>query len=221
MGNGIWEMNLGNLLQAMGPLKYPLAICSFFALTIIIEKIISLAKIQTNVAELQEEIFSLLKNNKIKEAIQLCDKNPHPLAKILRAGLVKFGSPREEIKGSIEDASSFEIPRLEIRLNALATIAHVSPLLGLLGTVTGMVNAFNTIQARAASLTPVTPGDLAGGMAEALFTTAAGLVIAIPCYVAYNYFVSYINNLISEMSRGGTRLINFMSQITETPPDSV
>jgi len=86
----------------------------------------------------------------------------------------------------MEDVSLFEIPKLESRLSALATIAHISPLLGLLGTVTGMTASFHTIQVRAAGLNPVTPGDLAGGIGEALLTTVAGLIVAIPTYTAIN-----------------------------------
>jgi len=116
----------------------------------------------------------------------------------------------------MEDVSLFEIPKLEIRLPALATIAHISPLLGLLGTVTRMTASFHMIQVRAASLNPVTPGDLAGGIGEALLTTVAGLMVAIPTYVAYNYFVNRINSVIVEMERGATELVNYMSQIFET-----
>src|SRR5262249_14591407 len=144
----------------------------------------------------------------IKEAVQLCDQQRAPVAKILRAGLIKYGSSRNDIKESMEDVSLFEIPKLENRLSALATIAHITPLLGLLGTVTGMASCFHTIQVRAASLHPITPGDLAGGIMEALLTTIAGLMIAIPTYVAYNYFVSRINQVVLEMERAGTELAN-------------
>ena len=110
----------------------------------------------------------------------------------------------------------FEIPKLESRLGALATIAHISTLLGLLGTVTGMTASFHTIQVRAASLNPVTPGDLAGGIGEALLTTVACLLVAIPTFVAYNYCVNRINHFILDMERAATELVNFMCQITET-----
>jgi len=116
----------------------------------------------------------------------------------------------------MEDASLFEVPKLESRLTALATIAHISPLLGLLGTVTGMTESFHTIQVRAASLNPVTPGDLAGGIGEALLTTVAGLMVAIPTFVAYNYLVNHINHIILDMERGATELVNFIFQITES-----
>jgi len=213
--NGIWEMNFWSLIKAGGPIMAPLLLCSFFSVAIIIEKLIYFHSIDTNVSNLKSRIFQCLKDNKSKEAIQLCDANRSPVAKILKAGIVKFGSSRDEIKQNIEDMSLFEIPKLECRLTALSTIAHVSPLLGLLGTVTGMATSFHTIQVRASSLNPVTPGDLAGGIGEALLTTVAGLIIAIPTFVAYNYCVHRINNFVLEMERGATELINFILHITD------
>lgn len=213
---GIWEINALTLLKKGGPLMIPLLLCSVFALGIIFEKIIFFAFIKTNVRQFKENIFNDLKHNKIKEALQRCDENRSPVAKIMHAGIVKFGSSRDEIKESMEDASLFQIPKLESRLGALATIAHVSPLVGLLGTVTGMTASFHTIQVRAASLNPVTPGDLAGGIGEALLTTVAGLMVAIPTFVAYNYFVNRVNFFTLEMERGATELVNYMTQITET-----
>lgn len=214
--NGIWGMNAWALIKAGGPIMAPILLCSLFALAIVIEKFIFFASLKTDVPKLKREIFQCIKDNKIKEAAELCDKNPSPVAKILKAGIVKFGASREEIKENIEDMSLYEIPRLEGRLNALATIAHISPLLGLLGTVTGMTSNFHTIEVRANSLNPVAAGDLAGGIYEALLTTVAGLFVAIPTYVAYNYFVHRLNRIILEMERAATELVNFMCHMTET-----
>ena len=212
---GIWGMNAWELVKMGGPLMVPILLCSLFALGIVIEKLIHFSTIQTNAAQLKANVFGLIKNNKIKEAVQLCDANPSPVARILKAGVLKFGTPREEIKESMEDTSLFEIPKLENRLGALGTIAHISPLLGLLGTVTGMTTCFHTIQVRAASLNPVTPGDLAGGIGEALITTVAGLMVAIPTFVAYNYCVSRISRFTLEMERAATELVNFMCHMAE------
>ena len=213
---GMSGMNAWELIKAGGPLMAPILLCSLFALGIVIEKLLHFSTIQTNGPQLKTKVFDLIKDNKIKEAIQLCDADPSPVAKVMRAGVLKFGAPREEIKESMEDAGLLEIPKLESRLGALATIAHVSPLLGFLGTVTGMMACFHTIQARAASLNPVTAGDLAGGIGEALITTVAGLMVAIPAFVAYNFCVSRINRLTLEMERAATELANFMCHMTET-----
>lgn len=214
--NGIWGMNAWGLIKAGGPIMAPILLCSVFALGIVIEKLIYFSMIKTNVVQLRTKIFGLIKSNKIKESIQVCESNPSPVAKIFKAGVLKFGCSRDSIKESMEDASLFEIPKLEARLGALATVAHISPLLGLLGTVTGMTASFYTIQVRAASMNPVTPGDLAGGIFEALLTTVAGLMVAIPTSLAYNYCVSRVNHFVLEMERGATELVNFMCQIQES-----
>ena len=212
---GDWEMNAGELILAGGPLMIPIIICSVIALGIIISKLVLYAKISTDPQRLKREVFALLKQNKMKEAVLAAEANPSPLAQILKAGILKFGSSREDIKEAMEDVSLFEIPKLEKRFTALATIAHVTPLLGLLGTVTGMTRSFYTIKELAGSMNPVTPGDLAGGIGVALLTTVAGLTVAIPTFVAYNYLVSRVNAFVLEMERGATELVNLLCHIAE------
>ncbi|MBI5149601.1 MAG: MotA/TolQ/ExbB proton channel family protein [Candidatus Omnitrophica bacterium] len=212
---GIWGMSAWEFIKLGGPVMIPILLCSLFALGIIIEKLVYFSMIKIDVPQFKTKIFALIKANKIREAVQLCDASPSPVAKIFKAGILKFGAAHDEIKESMDDASSFEIPKMESRLGAVATIAHIAPLLGLLGTVTGMTSSFHTIQVRAASLNPVTPGDLAGGISEALLTTVAGLMVAIPTYVVYNYCVSRINRFVLEMERSATELINFMSHIAQ------
>ncbi len=214
--NGVWEMNALELIKAGGPLMAPIILCSIFAAGIVIEKMMYFSSIKTDVNDLKKNVFDAIKKNKIKEAIQICDANRSPIAKVLKAGILKFGSSREEIKENMEDVSLFEIPKLESRLAALTTIGHISPLLGLLGTVTGMISCFYTIEASAASMNPATPGDLASGVAEALLTTVTGLMVAIPTYVAYNYFVHWIDRFVLEMERVATELVNFMSHVGES-----
>ncbi|MBI5415207.1 MAG: MotA/TolQ/ExbB proton channel family protein [Candidatus Omnitrophica bacterium] len=165
---GIWGMSAWEFIKLGGPVMIPILLCSLFALGVIIEKLVYFAIIKIDVPQFKSRVFALIKANKIGEAVQLCDASPSPVAKIFKAGILKFGAARDEIKEGMDDASSFEIPKMESRLGAVATIAHIAPLLGLLGTVTGMTASFHTIQVRAASLNPVTPGDLAGGISEAL-----------------------------------------------------
>ena len=211
----IWQMSAWKLIAAGGPVMTPILLCSFLALTIVIERLMYYATVSTNAQQLKHKIFEQIKANNIKEALSYCESNSSPLAKILKAGIIKFGTTRDEIKESMEDASLFEIPKLEKKLGALATIAHIAPLLGLLGTVTGIAGSFHTIQMRAASLNPVTLGDLAGSIWEALITTVAGLMVAIPAFVAYNYLVNRVNTFVLEMERGATELVNLLSQVSE------
>ncbi|MBM3252210.1 MAG: MotA/TolQ/ExbB proton channel family protein [Candidatus Omnitrophica bacterium] len=208
----LWKMSAWRIFLAGGPLMWPILLCSVLALAIAIEKFLHLQRIRIDFKGFLDAIIEKLKRSNIKEAISICDSVNAPISGILRAGIIKYTASRDEIKESMEDASLYEIPKLEKNLSALATIAHVSPLLGLLGTVTGMVRAFQVIQMKATSLNPVSPGDLAGGIWEALLTTVAGLVVAIPTFVAYNFFVSRVNSIIVNMERVATELLNFITQ---------
>ncbi len=212
----IWEMNAWELIRSGGPVMAPILLCSLFAVTMIIEKFVHFSMININIQSFKETLFDHIKNQRIREAIDYCDQVRSPIAKVLKAGLVKFGSSRDEIKETLESASLFEIPRLEKHLSALATIANISPLLGLLGTVTGIASSFHTIQMRSTSLNPVTPGDLAGGVWEALITTVAGLMVAIPAFVAYNYLVHRVNSIVLDMERCATEMVYWMSLITDS-----
>ena len=206
------KMTLWEIFIKGGPVMWPILLCSIFAFAIILEKLWYLHRIKIDTQKLLADVLDKMKRHQIKEALEICDKNKSPVARILRSGILKYDRPRAQIKEAIEDASLYEIPRIEKNLTALATIAHISPLLGLLGTVTGMVNCFQTIQTKAASFHPVSPGDLAKGIWEALLTTVAGLIVAIPTFVAYNYLVSRINNFILEMEKAATELVNFLTE---------
>ncbi|MFC1804220.1 MotA/TolQ/ExbB proton channel family protein [Candidatus Omnitrophota bacterium] len=208
----LYQMSFWQVFLAGGPIMWPILLCSIFALAIILEKVWHLRKIKLDNRRFLGEILEKIKRHEIKEALEHCDNTNNPISHVLKAGILKYDRPRPQIKESIEDASLYVIPKLERNLNILATIAHISPLLGLLGTVTGMVTSFQIIQAKATSFHPVSPGDLAGGIWEALLTTVAGLIVAIPTFVAYNYLVSKVNNFILEMEKSSTELVNFLTE---------
>ena len=208
----LYKMSLWQLFLSGGPIMWPILLCSIFALAIALEKFWHLHKIKIDTGEFLNKILDKMKRHEIKEALQDCDSAKSPISHILKTGILKYDRTRGQIKEAIEDASLYEVPRLEKNLSTLATIAHVCPLIGLLGTVTGMVRCFQTIQAKASSFHPVSPGDLAGGIWEALLTTVAGLIVAIPTFVVYNYLVNRINNFILEMERASTELVNFLTE---------
>lgn len=208
----LWKMGLWQIFLAGGPVMWPILLCSIFAMAIIIEKFWHVHKIKIDTQEFLNSVLDKMKHHQVKEALEICDKTMSPISHILKAGILKYDRPRPQIKEAIEDASLYEVPRLEKNLSMLATIAHISPLLGLLGTVTGMVRCFQTIQAKAVTFHPVSPGDLAGGIWEALLTTVAGLIVAIPTFIAYNYLVSRINGFILEMEKASTELVNFLTE---------
>lgn len=185
----------------------PILLSGVLTLGIIIERIISFRNAEIDNDRFIKEMEERLKKRKIKECLELCDEQDKPVPRVIKAGLLKSDRSREEIKETIEDAANHEIPVLEKYLGILATIATIAPLLGLLGTVTGLIKAFMVIEAQAGL---VNPGDLAGGIWEALITTVAGLVVAIPAYLAYNYFVSRVNSIVLQMEKSSTRLIDIL-----------
>jgi len=200
-------MSLWTLIVKGGIIMVPIIIAGVLTLAIVIERLISLRNAEIDNEKFIKDIEEYLKRRKIKEAIQLCEAQDKPVPRVIKAGLLKSDRSREEIKEAIEDAANHEIPVLEKYLGIVATIATLSPLLGLLGTVTGLIKAFMVIEARGGL---VNPGELAGGIWEALVTTVAGLVVAIPAYLAYNYFVSRVNNIILQMEKSATRLIDIL-----------
>jgi len=200
-------MSLWNLVVKGGLVMIPILVSGVLGLAIIIERLIAFKNTEIDNDRFIEEIENRLKRRDIKDSIALCDENDKPVPRIIRAGLLKSDRNREEIREVVEDSARHEIPNLEKYLGILATIATIAPLLGFLGTVTGMIKAFMVIEAKGGL---VNPGDLAGGIWEALITTVAGLIVAIPAYLAYNYFVSRVSNIVLQMEKSATRLIDIL-----------
>ncbi|RKY36253.1 MAG: MotA/TolQ/ExbB proton channel family protein [Candidatus Omnitrophota bacterium] len=200
------------IINKGGPVIIAIILCSIFAVAIIIERLINLYYAKRQMSGFMDEIVSALKRNRISDALDICERNQSSIANILRAGISFYERSRHEIKEAVEDAAIHEVPTLEKNLSALATIAHVTPLIGLLGTVTGMVSTFQVIQQNAQLMHPVDPSILAKGIWEALITTVAGLIVAIPSFVAYNYLVAKVRALIVEMEIVSTDLVNILSQ---------
>ena len=190
-----------------GPLMFPIILCSIIALAIFFEKIYHFHHAVINRETFMSGLRNIIKNGKITESISICSDTHGPVAATLKAGLLKHDKSKESIKEAMEETARYEIPRLERRLNILATVAHIAPLLGFLGTVTGMINAFMQIQEKAGL---VNAADLAAGIWEALITTAAGLVVAIPAFVAYNYLTSRVKLFVEDMEQSASELLNIL-----------
>ena len=190
-----------------GFLMYPIFICSLVAVTIFFERMFYLKSIKTKSKKFVLRVNDLVKKGSIELAISACRKSPTPISKIMLAGLMKFGQGRDEMKEAIEDNANQEIPILERNLPTLSTIGNICPLLGLLGTVFGMVKAFNVIAVMGVGK----PEALAGGISEALLTTAFGLSVAIPTIVIYNYLSHRVDKLIREMEVNCVDLIDLLS----------
>ncbi|NPV11463.1 MAG: MotA/TolQ/ExbB proton channel family protein [Ignavibacteria bacterium] len=190
-----------------GLLMWPILLCSIITIGIVIERYFVLRQASVNVPRFMIQIRELMKKGDIVEAINYCSEYNSPIANIIRKGLSKYHFGMERIKESIESAGKQEIYKLEKGLSVLATISGVAPLLGFLGTVTGMISAFMRIESLGGN---ASPSDLAGGIWEALLTTAFGLSVGIIAYLFYNYFVTRINKLISEMEITSTDFIDVL-----------
>ncbi len=197
------------LLMKGGILMIPLVFCSVLALAIVIEKFITIRLIEVRSERFAEKIRDIINgnaDNKVEKVLALCEMTSSPLARILKVGIEKRNKGRNEIKEAIQDAGSLEIPNLERHLKILGTIVTVAPLLGLLGTVFGMIRAFNVIAVQGVG----EPGALAGGIAEALITTAVGLTIAIPSLVFYNYFMHRTDKIVRKFESVSSEFIDFL-----------
>ncbi len=174
----------------------PIFLSSVIMIAIIIDRYIVLRKSRMNVATFIVKIRQLLKKQSVNEAIEYCKEEKSPTANIIRKGLKKYYLGHERVKEAIENAGRQEVDKLEKGLSILATIAGAAPLLGFLGTVTGMISAFMSIEDLQGS---ANPSDLAGGIWEALITTAFGLAVGIIAYMFYNFLVSSINRMVLDM----------------------
>ena len=211
----MWSLGMWDFMVKGGPIMWPILICSVLAFGILIERLISLRKEQIDTQSFMEQISKSMKRNKVMEALDFCDKTEGPIAHIVKAGILKHDRARSEVREAIEDTVIHEVPRLEKNLPVLLTLAHIMPLLGLLGTVTGMVSAFQVIENKASALHPVNPGDLAGGIWQALLTMVFGLCATIPATVAYNYLVSRVDGFVLDMERSATDLLNILGEKRE------
>jgi biopolymer transport protein ExbB len=180
------------LFNSGGWMMYPLGLFSVVAFAVFIEKIISLQNRRVLTPEVVHAIENLREPSDIPMAIRTCERYNTPLAHIVRAGLEEAESPGGDARQAMEDTGRREVKRLERYLVVLATAAAASPLMGLLGTVFGMIKVFSVISIEGVGVA----SRLSGGIAEALITTAFGLLIGIPALVAYNFFDSRVENFV-------------------------
>ena len=197
------------LLSKGGVIMWPIMFCSFIALAIAIERFWSLRRMTIDTREFMDVIRTALRQNRVQEALTICDETDAPMSRIVKSGILKYNRTKEDIREAIEDAGQLEVPRLERYLSALGTCANVAPLLGLLGTVQGMIRAFAAIETKQGQ---VNPSDLAAGIANALLTTFAGLMVAIPTLVVYNYFLSRVDSMVVEMEIGSSELVDVLTR---------
>lgn len=189
-------MDLFTIFLRGGIIMWFILLCSVVGLAIIIDRYIVLRKAKINVPAFLVRIRGMIKKKDISGAISYCMEEKSPVANIVRKGLKKYKLGHERVKEAIENAGRQEISKLEKGLPILASVSGIAPLLGFLGTVTGMITAFMTIEDLQGA---ANPSDLAGGIWQALITTAFGLIVGIPALAFYNYFLSAVKKTVSDM----------------------
>ena len=200
-------MSLWDLFLTGGFAMWPILLCSFIGIYIIIERFLVLRKSNANVTQFMLNIKVLLRKNDITSAIDLCNSVHVPVSRMLKQGIQRYNRGSKIIREAIESAGMEEIYKLEKGLSILATIAGIAPLLGFLGTITGIIGAFQAIQSSGGI---VNASDLAGGIWEALLTTAFGLIVGIPAYFFYNYFVNKIKRYVFEMESSSSEFLDLI-----------
>lgn len=208
----MWEF-----ISKGGFLIYPLLLCSIVSLAVIIERFISLRKFYRSLNLFLDQFNRSLAEKNFSEALKLCETSKSLLARIYQRGLNTYQSQsrtetdadinKETVRQTMQEIATLELPLLDKNLKILSNIAHIAPLLGFLGTVVGMIKAFKDIQNLAALGEAIGPGSLAGGIWEALITTAIGLSIAIPTYLAHSYFSNYVDKLINHMEKNTSEML--------------
>jgi biopolymer transport protein ExbB len=196
-------------LSRGGIVMIPLLLCSIIGLTIVVEKSISLRKKKILIPEIISIIDSISSLEDVKLATNICEKNRGPLANIILVGLKNQILLMDDIKELTMDQGRQEVRFLERGLSVLETVAGIAPLLGLLGTVIGMIKVFNVISIQGAGQASL----LAGGISEALITTATGLVIGIPMLVAFNYFANRAENFVMDIEKNTATLLQRIKHI--------
>jgi len=191
---------------------YPIIFCSIVALAIFLERLWVLRRRNIIPQDFINNVEGLLKKQKISEAVFLCQNDISSIAKIFLAGLRSTQKGMWLVKEAIEERGSREATILEKNVDILSTIANLTPLLGLLGTVSGMIKTFNAISVQGIG----NPAPLAGGIAEALITTATGLCIAIPTLVCYRFLKDKASSLIFEMEENSIRLVDLMDNYSNS-----
>ena len=182
------------------------------ALATFIERVLYCHQSQINSAEFLNGVRTVLKRDNVVEAIAICDATPSPVARIVKTAILNRDRGRDRVREAVEEAGLTEVPRLEEKLNLLATIAQIAPLLGLLGTILGFIEMFRRLQSVGLYAHISGEHSLAEGIWTALICAAAGIAVAIPVHAGYNYLVSRINKIVLDMERAAAEIVNIVTE---------
>ena len=200
---------LPSLLLKGGVMLWVILAASAAGIAVFIERLLHCHRAQINSGEFLNGVRTVLKRDNVVEALSICDATPGPVARLVKTAILNRDHGRERVRESLEEAGLAEVPRLEEKLSLLATIAQIAPLLGLLGTVLGFIKIFGELNAAGLN---ANVQMLSRGVWEALICTAAGLAVAIPTHAAYNYLVNRVNEIVLDMEKAASEIVNIVTE---------
>ncbi len=199
------------LITQGGPLIFLLLGCGVLALGIFLERFFHYHRCTIVVTDLLHGAENLVSRKNYVEALTVCAGTPGPVARVMKSLLLRHEASRDDLRQIAQEAGQLEVPRLERYLPALGAVAYVAPLIGLLGTLLGMVDTFTPVMQNGFA----TPAELSRGMYRSLVTAAAGVAVAIPAYILYAYLYSTMRRLMHDMERAGVETVNMIMQSRE------
>jgi len=197
------------LLQDGGAVLWVILGCGLGALLVFIERSLHLHRARIKSEDFLAGVLTILKRRNVEEALAICEETPGPVAHLVRTAVLHRHADRDGLRRALEEANLAEVSRMERRLVVVATVAQIAPLLGLLGTVLGIVETLMIMRVQAPLVQSV---DIMDGLLKALITTAAGLTVAIPCYAAFNLLVVKIDRIVLDMQKATSDILAFLAE---------
>ena len=195
------------MISKGGPLMWLLLACSILVLGIFAERLFLFHRSSINVGEFLQGLANLIQKRNYAEALHECAGTPGPVARVIHSAVIRHEAKRSELKDIVQEAGQLEVPKLERYLSVMMTIVYIAPLIGLLGTVIGLVDTFVVFNAMSGQ---ATIANLSKGVYQSLITSAAGLAVAIPAFILYSYLRTYVITLMHDMERGGIEIVNII-----------
>src|SRR6476619_6909417 len=187
---------------------WPILACSIISIGVFAERLFYLHRATIHVGEFLKGLSNLIRRRNFAEALHESAGTPVPVGRVIHAAIIRHNAPRSELRDIVQEAGQLEVPKLERFLGVLATLAYLAPLIGLLGTVSGMIDAFGLVSSNGGYATVT---ELSTGVYKSLLTTAAGLVVATPTFVAHSYLSSRVNTLMHDMERAGIEVVHMLT----------
>ena len=196
------------LLSQGGVVTWIILLCGGLALVLFLERLLKLHRARIKSEDFIAGICNNLRRGNVNEALAICDDTPGPVAGIVRVAILNRNADKEALLAAIENAGRIEIARMERRLSILATVAQVAPVFGLLGAVLGLIDALKVMEHNAPLVQPL---DVMAGLRRALVATAAGLSVAAPCMMAFNFLAGKVEKIVIDMERSAADILAFLA----------